>query len=478
MKLFKSIIFICLFFYPSLTQANNSNLLEDLQFHNTERSLQANKKKIDLLVEATSYRVANDLCYVFTYNNGTGHTPGVMDIMDVYNPLIRDQRYKNGLMQWLSLEHEAFRNTLFGQNSNSHDTDELDDTDELFVLNTNYVQSLIDTEGFSDAIEDCAKENNLDSEQLHKEIKDAILRVDMSRVVDAYAVEWVAIGGVTGKLFSVLKRGLSLSKTLIQSAGFYRWLRRTRVMQALRRRITFLQRLKWRLGAGAAGVSSILFQKGDSPYEQIHQQNTIQNTIAATQRGNEVATGVEEFAKSLSSMTLEEQFWIRRTSMYTSMLAYLNKIKSTEEVRYNMPKRLYVEMLWQCDPSIEVMKDFCKILNIYVVDYWNVKRKLDGYLGRNIYGNENAMLYNKIKGMFTLRKELLEREVAQGDQRKAITLRLIRRSENDPNFMCIFNDATVTDPLCRLHYLYSIDSFNFLTPAMSEELKQLEDTLL
>ena len=474
MKLFKSIIFICLFFYPSLTQANNSNLLEDLQFHNTQRSLQANNK-IDLLVEATSYRVANDLCYVFTYDREGYST--MRGVMEIYNPLIRDQRYKNGLMQWLSLEHDAFRKTLFGQNSNNHDTDELDDTDELFTLNTNYVQSLIDTEGFADAIEDCAKENNLDSGQLYNEIKQAILGVDRNRVLDAYAVEWVAIGGVTGRLFGVLKRGLSLTKTLIQSAGFYRWLRRTRVMQALRRRITFLQRLKWRLGAGTAGVSSILFQKGDSPYEQIHQQNTIADTIAAEQRGNEVATGIEEFAKSLSSMTLEEQFWTRRTLMYADMLKYLNNIQSTE-IRYNMPKRLYVEMLWQCDPSIEVMKDFCKILNIYVVDYWNVKRKLDGYLGRNIYGNKNAMLYNTIKGMFKLRKELLEREVAQGDQRKAITLRLIRRSENDPNFMCIFNDAKVTDPLCRLHYLYSIDSFNFLTPAMSEELKQLEDTLL
>ncbi len=456
----------------------------------------------DILTEATSYDTGRQLCYAYTYYRAEGRNPMVdhptatIDSDDqvlfidadgfVYNSFVNDEKYRAGMMQWLVIRNKTFRSALLTADQT---TNENSQHEEWWHGRSKYVKTLIETEGFENAIIDCADAHNVNADQLLENIKRDISNNDIFATLGGRFAQEAAIGKGLGVVFrgiKLLKHGVTWLARWSRNARAYRWLMSTKVVRALKTRMQLLwnqdrilqarnsfSRIRWReVGAGVAtstailGLSAIKLKFVDSPYLQV-----IEEKRAARRQG-------EELTKNGLEIDGNQKFWSARYSAYKELIESLNV--ATTGSTYNMSRESYTERLYRCDPVFKELRKFCTYINVYVVDYYIVQKALEHFrqdwFTQEI--SEEIFTLEVMEQMFHLRKLVLEREATSGDQRAQLTLRLMEESRNDPSLKCDFNDKTSLT-LCRLHYLYIIKDVNGrLTPQQATQLEQLESMYL
>ena len=314
---FKKLIIIGLALFITLdmttTSASSSNV---------------NMDRIHDYANSVSYRTGDLLCYVFTYYK-KGEAPyGRMVTSPIpHDPFVDDAKYKRGVFEWGFIDRNTFKSAIL-----------TDDEHKYFYLSlhSQYVQNLIEADGFREAIRRCATARNLDFEDLFERITNTMLFVDGHATLRGRLIQTYLLGKIFG---FALKGVLKLTEYL--------------------GRITGLGRL------GVATATVTVFQQGDSAYYQIWKshQESLQQAEEQTQRWqhyNQLISNVQNATSADAQTALINLYFIDYWMLQRELDALRDERmqagsfnESAEELKLNMIFEMFAFRKSELDRRLE-----------------------------------------------------------------------------------------------------------------------------
>lgn len=440
-------------------------------------------------IAATAYRRAYQLCYTATYY-GSVH-PGFINriveestaspmldrlegnLRSAEHPIYSDSEYRAGMIEWYFIDRNSFKSAFLDLGFEGGGGRE-----GVFSY-TSHVNTLVDSIGFEEAIEDCAREKNLDSEDLLEDMRSLILRVDNHANWLGRTLSFAGLLLATDLLLiRPAIMGFRAVRPFVSNSGVVTWLSQTRVVEALRSRVAFLQRHKKPVILGTGGTVLIsTTQAGHSdPYLQIYQENVMQIS------DDDAQNMADNIGQDFLNNDNFEQLWTDRVqkSRYEAFEGqYREIVRIAERLRNLEGSNGESSPLYQ-----ELYRRLHIRIDLYFVDYWIVYAVLN-FLRDS---REDLSLLNAIKEMFAFRKMQLEDQAEiEMTTQSAVALELLDLSQNDDSFtLCDFNGVanSVThrsrsNLLCRAHFLYTLRQYNgvHFSEEQTVELDQLETEL-
>ena len=434
-------------------------------------------------LQRNPYRRAHRLCYVATYyGDKSSYFDQRMNQLTSRQPYIDDFRFREGIDAWISID----RASLY---SNFTDWDFQDENRRHLLANSKDVIGFINSEGFEEAIKDCAEERGLASEDLLENMRSTILRVDsmanyFGRTVQ-FAIDFQIGSMVLRGIVGTFRIARSFSRALISKTTtpqFRSTVSQTKPVQTLRKHTKFVGSHKAPIALGVIGAPVI---SATTVGDIRPQEDTIPTLQVNREDAEALVDSYSEIETPISTYDLWSLRWDPngdKPGQYEYMIRTSKKWSLNLDLDNLNIEQIYNELSADCnDDEVSAECDLLILINMHFIDYWFLNKMLDEFRSNRGEDHQDTQDLNVIAEFFDFKIEQVENQHSSPEKDVALELLNLSR-ENE--FLCNFNNIdepsedTRPDLLCKIHFFYTMRAHNGgLSPERATQLLPLEAKL-